>query len=341
MDTNSASISENTAVFANSEGRVQPDQGQVSVISTSGLSKTFGTIEALKDLDLSVPQHSIVGFLGPNGAGKTTAIKLLLGLSRPTSGKARIFGMDAVADSTAIRTRVGYLAQEPRFYTNMTARETLEFTARFFYQGPKRAIADRVDETLELVGLTDKADRPTKGFSGGERQRLGIAQAQVNHPDLLILDEPAASLDPIGRRDVLAVMARLREYTTIFYSTHILDDVQRVSDSVVILDSGRKVADAPTTQLLDGGCTYQVTVRGNLRAGLAELEGRSWVTDVIATQANGAQSLTVTVSDEEAADAQLLRALLQVDDLTITGFGRKQYNLEEVFLGLVDHQESK
>jgi ABC-2 type transport system ATP-binding protein len=252
MDTNSASISHNSALFGDSEGRVQPDQGQVSVISTSGLSKTFGTIEALKDLDLSVPQHSIVGFLGPNGAGKTTAIKLLLGLSRPTSGKARIFGMDAVADSTAIRTRVGYLAQEPRFYTNMTARETLEFTARFFYQGPKRAIADRVGETLELVGLTDKADRPTKGFSGGERQRLGIAQAQVNHPDLLILDEPAASLDPIGRRDVLAVMARLREYTTIFYSTHILDDVQRVSDSVVILDSGRKVADAPATQLLDG-----------------------------------------------------------------------------------------
>ena len=341
MDNSPTSIAENSEVAGDSVNRMQRDKLPVSVITTSGLTKTFGSIEALKDLDLSVPQHSIVGFLGPNGAGKTTAIKLLLGLSRPTSGKATLFGLDAVEDSTAIRTRVGYLAQEPRFYTNMTARETLEFTARFFYQGPKRAIGDRVDETLELVGLSDKADRPTKGFSGGERQRLGIAQAQVNYPDLLILDEPAAALDPIGRRDVLTVMERLREYTTIFYSTHILDDVQRVSDSVVILDGGRKVADAPTTELLDGGCTYQLTVRGNVQAGLAAVQSHPWVTEVITSQSNGAQSLTVTVSDQEAADTQLLRSILQVDDITITAFGRKQYNLEEVFLRLVDHQESK
>jgi ABC-2 type transport system ATP-binding protein len=128
----------------------------------------------------------------------------------------------------------------------MTARETLEFTARFFYSGPAEAIQARIDETLELVGLADKADRPTKGFSGGERQRLGIAQAQVNYPDLLILDEPAAALDPVGRRDVLDVMERLRAYTTIFYSTHILDDVERVSDYVAILDHGRMVASSPT-----------------------------------------------------------------------------------------------
>ncbi|HEX6302476.1 MAG TPA: ABC transporter ATP-binding protein [Acidimicrobiia bacterium] len=341
MDASSASIAHNIEVLQDAADRIQRDGAPVSVITTNGLTKTFGSIEALKDLDMNVPQHSIVGFLGPNGAGKTTAIKLLLGLSRPTSGKATVFGLDAVEDSTAVRARIGYLAQEPRFYTNLTARETLEFTARFFYRGSKRAIEDRVEETLDLVGLSDKADRPTKGFSGGERQRLGIAQAQVNYPDLLILDEPAAALDPIGRRDVLTVMERLREYTTIFYSTHILDDVQRVSDSVVILDNGRKVADALTSQLLDGGCTYQLTVRGNIQAGLATLQSHPWVTEVITTQSNGAQSLTVTVSDQEAADTLLLRSILQVDGITVTAFGRKQYNLEEVFLRLVDHQESK
>src|SRR5690606_3279025 len=141
-------------------------------------------------------------FLGPNGAGKTTTIKLLLGLIRPTRGGGTIFGLDIVHDSVAIRAKVGYLPQDPRFDEHMTARQTLQYTAGFFFKGPQAALDKRVDEMIELVGLTGKADRPIKGFSGGERQRLGIAQAEVNYPDLLILDEPAASLDPQGRRDV-------------------------------------------------------------------------------------------------------------------------------------------
>lgn len=310
------------------------------VISATGLTKKFGPIEALSGLDLSVPHNSIVGFLGPNGAGKTTALKLLIGLSRPTSGHATVFGLDAVRESNAIRARVGYLAQDPRFYTHLTARETLEFTARFFFLGSKAAIRRRIDETLELVGLADKADRPTKGFSGGERQRLGIAQAQVNHPDLLVLDEPAAALDPLGRRDVLTVMERLREHTTIFYSTHILDDVQRVSDHVVILNRGRKVADAPTPQLLDGGCTYDLTVRGDAGSAKARLRGQPWVSEVSSTANNGGEHITVTVTDQEAGDALLLRTILQDDSVAVTSFGRKQHNLEEVFLQLVEGQQA-
>jgi ABC-type Mn2+/Zn2+ transport system ATPase subunit len=170
------------------------------VIDTHNLSKTFRRVDALKALNLSVPQHSIFGFLGPNGAGKTTTIKLLLGLIRPTAGSASIFGLDSVRDSVAIRARIGYLPQEPRFYEYMSARQILDYTAHFFFKGPQQAIEERIAETLKLVGLEDKADRPIKGFSGGKRQRLGIAQAQVNYPDLLILDEPPASLDPMGRR---------------------------------------------------------------------------------------------------------------------------------------------
>ena len=122
----------------------------------------------------------------------------------------------------------------------------------FSFKGPKNKIEERIEETIELVGLSSKADRPIRGFSGGERQRLGIAQAQVNYPDLLILDEPAASLDPMGRHDVLEVMERLRKYTTIFYSTHILDDVQKVSDTVCILNRGELLAEAPIQELLAG-----------------------------------------------------------------------------------------
>src|SRR5512136_1864465 len=228
-----------------------PDYVTENVIETHGLSKSYKGVQALKALDLQVQEHTICGFLGPNGAGKTTAIKLLLGLAQPTGGSGRVFGKDILKENDEIRRRVGYLSQDPRFYEYMTARETLRFTAHFFYEGPKAEIEKRVAETLELVGLADKADRPIKDFSGGERQRLGIAQAQVNYPDLLILDEPAASLDPQGRHDVLDMMERLRKHTTIFYSTHILDDVQRVSDTVAILDHGRLISQAPIEELLN------------------------------------------------------------------------------------------
>ncbi|MCC6611892.1 MAG: ABC transporter ATP-binding protein [Anaerolineae bacterium] len=312
------------------------------VINTQGLTKTFKGVNALQSLDLKVPKHSIFGFLGPNGAGKTTTIKLLLGLARPTSGSASIFGLDVVNDSTEIRKRVGYLAQDPRYYEGMTARETLRFTARFFYSGPTRAIEDRIGGTLELVGLEDKADRPIKGFSGGERQRLGIAQAQINYPDLLILDEPAAALDPMGRHDVLEVMERLRKHTTIFYSTHILSDVQRVSDTVAILKKGQLIAQAPIEQLLAGNeaVTYTIGIKGHLNGTQARLSSLPWVSAVNALAGgNGHTHWQVSVSDEAAAEDQLLRLILEDGDLTVTEFGRKKYDLEEVFMSIVGEEQ--
>lgn len=307
-------------------------------IAIDGLTKQYDEGVVLDGVSFDVPENSIFGFLGPNGAGKTTTIKILLGLAQPSAGGARIFGLDDETDSLAIRRRIGYLAQDPLFYPHMTARETLEFTSRFFYSGTKSGIRIRVDETLELVGLADKADRPIKGFSGGERQRLGIAQAQVNHPDLLILDEPAAALDPVGRRDVLEIMERLRSHATIFYSTHILDDVQRVSDRVAILDHGRLVASALTDDLLNGdSTTYELTVRGDGRSAVDALKGRTWASDLKPTHHNGVTTVTVAVSDERAAENELLHAVM-ADGTTVVGFGRKQTNLEDVFLGLVERQ---
>lgn len=309
------------------------------VIETRGLSKTFGEVEALKDLDLLVPRNSIFGFLGPNGAGKTTAMKLLLGLLKPTSGSAAIFGQDVVKENLAIRTRIGYLPQQPHFYSELTARETLRFTAEFFYSGPKDQIEARIDEMLGLVGLQDKANRAVKGFSGGERQRLGIAQAQINYPDLLILDEPAAALDPIGRRDVLNIMERLRKYTTIFYSTHILDDVQQVSDTVAILNRGKLVTQGPIELLLNGragGSIYRVTMRGDEDAAYARVAQQPWVGRIDKTYSNGAMRWQVAVSDEAAAESELLRLLLADEQLVVLDFGRKTFELEEVFMNLVE-----
>jgi ABC-2 type transport system ATP-binding protein len=312
------------------------------VISTQDLTKTFKGVNALQSLNLKVAKNSIFGFLGPNGAGKTTTIKLLLGLARPTGGSATIFGLDVVNDSTEIRKRVGYLAQDPRFYEGMTARQTLRFTARFFYNGPKAAIEDRINNTLELVGLSDKADRSIKGFSGGERQRLGIAQAQINFPDLLILDEPAAALDPMGRHDVLEVMERLRKHTTIFYSTHILDDVQKVSDSVAILKLGQLVAQAPIEELLAGndGVMYSIGVKGDSQSTRSRVSSLPWVSAMTARPGvNGSNTWQISVTDEAAAEAHLLRVVMEDSQLTITEFGRKKHNLEEVFMSIVGEEQ--
>ncbi len=306
------------------------------VIQTFGLSKTYPKVQALKSLDLKVSQNSIFGFLGPNGAGKTTAIRLLLGLSRPTSGTGTIFGLDIARQSVEIRQRVGYLAQDPRYYDHMTARQILRFTIRFFFKSPKEKIEERIQETLELVGLAGKADRPVRSFSGGERQRLGIAQAQINYPDLLILDEPAASLDPQGRHDVLDVMERLRKHTTIFYSTHILSDVQRVSDTVAILNHGQLVAQAPIEELLSGsgGAVYRVTILGEGSQVKPVIASQPWVSAIQLERQNGFYRMQVTVSDPARADDQLLGLVLSVPGVKVTDFGRAKFELEDIFLNL-------
>jgi ABC-2 type transport system ATP-binding protein len=312
------------------------------VIQTQALSKSYKEVDALKNLDLHVPEKSIFGFLGPNGAGKTTTIKLLLGLIKPTGGGGTIFGRDIVRDSVDIRANVGYLPQDARFYEHMTARQTLDYTARFFYRGPQKEIDKRVDEMIELVGLTDKADRPIKGFSGGERQRLGIAQAEVNYPDLLILDEPAASLDPQGRRDVLAVMSRIRKYATIFYCTHILDDVQRVSDQVAIVNKGELITQAPIEELLagTGETVYSVTLRGDagdadVASAYAQVNGQTWVSGIEASKRGEQTMWEVSVTDEAAAEDQLLSLLVSAG-CKVADFGRKEHNLEDVFLKIVE-----
>jgi ABC-2 type transport system ATP-binding protein len=307
------------------------------VIETHNLSKAYKDVHALKDLNLTVKEHSIFGFLGPNGAGKTTTMKILLGLIKPTSGSGKIFDRDIVKDSVATRERIGYLPQQPRFMEYLTARETLRFATGFHFSGPKAAIEERIQETLSLVGLEDKADRPIKGFSGGERQRLGIAQAQVNYPDLLILDEPAAALDPLGRHAVLEVMERLRKHTTIFYSTHILDDVQRVSDTVAILNRGQLIASGEIDLLMKGkdGTIFTITVKGSTDHVQDHLQQLSWVTQISIAQKNGATTYEVRVSDEAEAEVHLLPHIQASGGLIVTEFSRKRYELEEVFIDLV------
>ena len=311
-----------------------------TIVRTENLTKTYDDVNVVGRLDLAVPRHSIFGFLGPNGAGKTTTMKMLLGLIRPTAGSGAIFGLDIERDSPSIRSRVGYLPQDPRFYEHMTARETLRFAAGFFFSGPENRIEDRVSEMLELVGLSDKGDRPVKTFSGGEMQRLGIAQAQIHGPELLILDEPAAALDPLGRRDVLSILEQFRATSTVFYSTHILDDVQRVSDTVCILNHGEIVAQGPIGTILasETETSYSVEVHGDVERARTALLAQPWVDSVTAEGNRESAHLSIAVSDTEAADAQIQRVLLADDSLVVKEFKRNKASLEDVFVDLVQEE---
>ncbi|MHA2123609.1 MAG: ABC transporter ATP-binding protein [Promethearchaeota archaeon] len=310
------------------------------VIQTQGLTKTYGGTTVLNSLDLNVPKGSIFGFLGPNGAGKTTTMKILLGLIKPSSGRSTVLGNDILdtSSSIAIRSNVGYLAQHPKYPSYMSVKEVLRYTLKFYFKGPIDAIEERIDNMVNLVGLEDKADRPISGFSGGEVQRLGIAQANVNFPDLLILDEPAASLDPLGRRDVLEIMERLRAHeVTVFYSTHILDDVERVSDTVSILNKGRLIAQGSIKEIMGGqeGIIYSVKLEGDGSKVEKQLSAQPYVSEVETKVEQNVTQFNVSVSDEQKAKTKLLRTILSDETVNILEFGKKVFDLEDAFFELV------
>jgi ABC-2 type transport system ATP-binding protein len=312
-----------------------------SAISTAGLTKHYPGVQALTDLTLDVPAGSIYGFLGPNGAGKTTTLKILGGLIRPSSGSAAVAGIPQSA-GLAYRRQVGYLAQDPRYYDWMSGRETLQFVASL---APDTGAGDRawIDKILQTVNLADAADRRTRTYSGGMRQRLGIAQALVTRPSVLLLDEPVSSLDPIGRREVLELMSELRGETTVFYSTHILEDVQRVSDHVAILDGGRLVRAAPTGELLASFTRdrVRVVVAGGDDTTGVELAKLPRVQSVEPTERDGElRSYTARVDPADAMAVQREITRFAVDhDLTLTENGLVRLDLEDVFLRLVDIKE--
>jgi ABC-2 type transport system ATP-binding protein len=309
-------------------------------ISMVGLTKHYGSVQALTDLTLDIPAGTVFGFLGPDGAGKSTALKILAGLARPTGGRAFVNGVPVSAAGDH-RRHLGYLAQDPRFYGWMTGRETLRYVARYRRVGPETD--ERIAELLDRVGIADAADRRTSTYSGGMRQRLGIAQALVGRPAVILLDEPASALDPIGRKDVLDLMRELKGETTVFYSTHILDDVQRISDQVAILDAGRLVKAAPTEALLASFTrnVLRVVLDGatdETESALRALPGVVRVTRV--SREGGETGYDVATAEGAVHDVQRAITRLAVEaGLTLIANAEETLDLETVFLRLVDPKE--
>ena len=208
----------------------------MDMLRITGLCKRFGDKEVLKGLDLTVPEGSIFGFIGVNGAGKTTAMKTVLGLLKADGGEILVNGERVVYGQTATNRHIGYLPDVPEFYSFMTAAEYLDFCGEISGMS-KTETASRRDELLTLVGLRDEKHR-VGGYSRGMKQRLGIAQALLNRPKLLICDEPTSALDPVGRKEILDILLLVREQTTVLFSTHILSDVERVCTDVALLNNG-------------------------------------------------------------------------------------------------------
>ncbi len=306
-----------------------------AAIACQGLTKRYGDVLALDHLTLDVPTGSIFGFLGPNGAGKTTTLRLLTGLAFPTEGGATIAGMDIAAGGAELRRRTGYLDQAPQFYGWMRGRELLMFVGELFgLRGA--ALRERVDEALGLTGLDDAANRGIHGYSGGMRQRLGLAQALVNRPEILLLDEPVNALDPEGRHAMLDVIAGLRGQATVLMSSHILADIERVCDTVAIINRGKLVVSSSVDELRERYAqpVFLLEIEPGLderiAALLAALRAAPWVDDIVWRR----PSLRVVARDPQTAGREILAALV-THGVEIQRFERARPTLEDIFLRLV------
>ena len=301
-----------------------------AAIETFGLTKVYGEKHALDGVDLAVEEGSIFGFLGPNGAGKTTMVRILTGLAHVTSGEVRVLG-SAVRAGHGVVAELGYLPDVPGFYDWMTGVEYLRFAGRLFGISGS-VLRSRIDQLLELAGLAGVTTR-IGGYSRGMKQRLGVAQALVNAPRVLVLDEPTSALDPMGRRDVLQMLATLRGRTTVFFSTHILADVDRVCDTVAILDRGRLVARAPIGELKRSYGAQKLLVQVTDGAdGLADLmRDQPWASSV---GRGDDRTIEVTVADMNAAQRVIPR-LIAERGLGLIRLETGEVQLEEVFVRLV------
>ncbi len=304
----------------------------MTVLEIDHVSKSFGKMEVIKDLYFQVPEHSVFGFIGKNGAGKTTTMKMILGFLAQDHGEIHVCGEKVTYGNSKTNRNIGYLPDVPEFYSYMTPKEYLRLCGEV--TGLKQEIIkSRSMELLELVGL-EGANRKIRGFSRGMKQRLGIAQALLNEPKLLICDEPTSALDPVGRKEILDILSLAKERTTIVFSTHILSDVERICDSIGVLEKGKLVLQGTVADIKEHYRKDTLQIEVAARVNINELEhGISKLPFVSGTSAIS-NKIDIQLVNSEQYSTEILAYLVK-ERVPLIRYEILEPSLENVFLEVV------
>ncbi|MBS44477.1 MAG: daunorubicin/doxorubicin resistance ABC transporter ATP-binding protein DrrA [Nocardioides sp.] len=305
------------------------------MIHATGLRKRYGDVEALRGLDLEVPEGSVLALLGPNGAGKTTAVRCLATLLRPDGGSATIAGVDVLADPQGVRRRIGLSGQYAAVDEHLTGFENLTMVGRLYGFDKARARA-RATELLERFALSDAGDRPSKTYSGGMRRRLDLAGALVAEPPVLILDEPTTGLDPRSRAQMWDVIRDLvASGATLLLTTQYLEEADRLADDIVVIDSGQAIARGTADELKaqTGGERVEVVVAD---AGAVE-RARAAVAGVAVDEPTVEERTVTAAVNGGAADLMTVLQRLEADGVAVLDVGLRRPTLDDVFLSLTGH----
>lgn len=305
----------------------------MAILELNQVSKKFGELEVIKDLSFSVPEHSVFGFIGKNGAGKTTTMKMILGFLALDAGEIRVCGEKVTYGNTKTNRYIGYLPDVPEFYGYMSPKEYLRLCGEV--TGLKNEIIQsRTKELLSLVGL-EGVNRRIRGFSRGMKQRLGIAQALINEPKLLICDEPTSALDPVGRKELLDILSVARERTTIVFSTHILSDVERICDSIGVLNQGQLALSGTVAEVKNKYRRDTIELELGAKADINQLaEGLKQLSFVTKTLANGTR-LDIELTNAEAYGPDVLAYIVN-RQLPLVRYEILEPSLENIFLEVVE-----
>jgi ABC-2 type transport system ATP-binding protein len=304
-------------------------------IETTGLTKVYSSsfgkrkVEALSSLNLTIPAGSIFGFLGPNGAGKTTLVKLLLGIIFPTSGSAKILGGEI--NDYRVKSKIGYLPENHKYPAYLTGGEVLQFFGKLSGLGGLE-LEKKIDEMLELVQMTKWKKSKLKTYSKGMMQRLGLAQAMLNDPELIYLDEPTDGVDPIGRKEIRDILIELKnKHKTIFLNSHLLSEVEMITDRVGILNKGKLLREGTVKELTEKKEEYKISVEGSIESLPAEVQQDANFTNT------GGGYYSFKVADTQ--DLNRILDLLRNNGIIIKEMVQQKNTLEEMFISLIKEAE--